>query len=605
MLYDMMVNHSFRCRENIRCFILWSALLLVSACNSSGNYSGVDLTTMDDIQSAIQDGFDSTVVVDSNPVTQPPADVLQALVPGLTLNSESLQPVEERFDFVVQQPMDAREFFALLTSGTEYSVAVHPGVSGSISALDLKNVSLQEALDQVSDLYGFVINKQGNIYQVLPGGLQTRIFYVDYLNVARSGSSNMQIVATGITQGQSALGTPGLGQALLGGGLNSARGQGAGAAGLLSGGVGGAGGQGSIGSSNTGGASINTSTQSDYWEGLEAVILEIINSGQVRQSQSGVSEVLTQSANNERSVIVSPQTGMVVVRAFPEELAQVESFLSASQEALQRQVILEAKILEVELKENFQSGIDLTALGKVNTDNEVSAEFSFFGDSIDAIGSPMAASYDSTDFNAVIRLLESQGNVQVISSPRISTLNNQKAVFKVGDEQFFLTEANTVSFGAGDQATTNQNNNLQPFFSGIALDVTPQISASGDITLHIHPILSQVKEDIKVIGGNEFPLANSTTRESDSIARARNGEVIVISGLMQTRSRGQEAGVPGAKDFPILGNAFEQRQRETIKTELVILLRALVDQDTMMQEVLNEHREGFENIRKEIDPYYR
>jgi len=605
MLYDMMVNHSFRCRENIRCFILWSALLLVSACNSSGNYSGVDLTTMDDIQSAIQDGFDSTVVVDSNPVTQPPADVLQALVPGLTLNSESLQPVEERFDFVVQQPMDAREFFALLTSGTEYSVAVHPGVSGSISALDLKNVSLQEALDQVSDLYGFVINKQGNIYQVLPGGLQTRIFYVDYLNVARSGSSNMQIVATGITQGQSALGTPGLGQALLGGGLNSARGQGAGAAGLLSGGVGGAGGQGSIGSSNTGGASINTSTQSDYWEGLEAVILEIINSGQVRQSQSGVSEVLTQSANNERSVIVSPQTGMVVVRAFPEELAQVESFLSASQEALQRQVILEAKILEVELKENFQSGIDLTALGKVNTDNEVSAEFSFFGDSIDAIGSPMAASYDSTDFNAVIRLLESQGNVQVISSPRISTLNNQKAVFKVGDEQFFLTEANTVSFGSGDLATTNQNNNLQPFFSGIALDVTPQISSSGDITLHIHPILSQVKEDIKVIGGQEFPLANSTTRESDSIARARNGEVIVISGLMQTRSRGQEAGVPGAKDFPILGNAFEQRQRETIKTELVILLRALVDQDTMMQEVLNEHREGFENIRKEIDPYYR
>lgn len=605
MLYDMINIHSTSYPVSKRWLVLWSVLLLVSGCNSAGNYSGIDLGTMDDIQSAIEDGFETTVEVDSDPVSQPPENVLQALVPGLTLNSESLQPVEDRFDFVVQQPMDAREFFALLTSGTEYSVAVHPGVSGSISALDLKNVSLQEALDQVSDLYGFVINKQGNIYQVLPGGLQTRIFYVDYLNVARSGSSNMQIVATGITQGQSALGTAGFSQAA--GALNAfgARGGAGGnaAAGLLNGA--GAGGGSGIGSSNTGGASINTSTQSDYWQGLEEVILEIINSGQVRQSQSGVAEVLTQSANNERSVIVSPQTGMVVVRAFPEELSQVEDFLSASQKALQRQVILEAKILEVELKENFQSGIDLTALGKVNSDNEVSAEFSFFGDSLDAIGSPMAVSYDSTDFNAVIQLLESQGNVQVISSPRISTLNNQKAVFKVGDEQFFLTEANTVSFGAGDLATTNQNNSLQPFFSGIALDVTPQISAGGDITLHIHPILSQVKEDIKVIGGQEFPLANSTTRESDSIARARNGEVIVISGLMQTRSRGQEAGVPGVKDFPVLGNAFEQRQRETIKTELVILLRALVDQDTMMQEVLNEHKEGFENIRKEIDPYYR
>lgn len=588
--------------------VLFGMVLLLAGCTTSGNYSSVDTTTLDDIQATIDTSYQQTVDSSSDPVARPPEDVLQALVPGLTLRSESLLPVEDRFDFVVQQPMDAREFFALLTAGTDYSVAVHPAVGGSISALDLKNVTLEEALEQVSALYGFVINKQGNIYQIMPGGLQTKIFYVDYLNVTRNGNSNMQIVATGITQGQSALGSAGFNSALGNSSLLS-RG-GLGQAGALTGGLGGVGGGvgglGGIGSSNTGGASINTSTEADYWEGLETVILEIISSGQVRQNEpGGLDGILSTSANNQRSVIVSPQTGMVVVRAFPEELAQVEEFLRASQEALQRQVILEAKILEVELTDNFQAGIDLTALGKVNTNNEIAAEFSFIGDQLDAIGSPTAVSYNSTDFNAVIRLLETQGNVQVISSPRISTLNNQKAVFKVGDEQFFLTSANTTSFGAGDQATTNSNNNLQPFFSGIALDVTPQISAKGDITLHIHPILSQVKEDIKVIAGEEFPLANSTTRESDSIARARNGEVIVISGLMQTRSRGQEAGVPGARDVPVLGRAFEQTQRETVKTELVILLRALVDQENQMQQMLDEHRQGFEEIRRQVDPYYR
>ena len=575
-------------------------LFFLVSCSTSSNYSSVDTATLDEIQTAIINSVEQTTELSEDPVSQPPTNVLEALVPGLTLENSNLQPIEERFDFAVQQAMDAREFFSLLTAGTDFSVAVHPGVTGSISALDLKNVTLAEAFDQVSVLYGFVIRKEGNIYQILPGGLQTRIFYVDYLNVSRNGDSSMQIVATGITQGQSALGTQGFNNAL--GATGSVLG---GRAGIASVGGAGGGGLGNIGSSNTGGASISTTTASDYWSTLEQTVSEIINSGQVRQNAGGVTGILSQSANNQRSVIVSPQTGMVVVRAFPEELAQVEEFLMASQEALQRQVILEAKILEVELKESFQAGIDLTALGKINTNNDVSAEFRFFGDQFDTISSPMAATYNSTDFNAVIQLLESQGNVQVISSPRISTLNNQKAVFKVGDEQFFLTGANTTSFGAGEQATTNSNNSLQPFFSGIALDVTPQISAQGDITLHIHPLLSQVKEDIKIIGGNEFPLANSTTRESDSIARARNGEVIVISGLMQSRARGQEAGLPGARDIPLLGGAFEQVQRETVKTELVILLRALVDQETMMQEVLEEHRQGMDEISKQIDPYYR
>jgi MSHA biogenesis protein MshL len=508
------------------------ALCLVS-CANPAKYEAVTIEVLDEIQDEFV-GIQEATSASRN--DSAPENILQALVPGLTLDSDVLQPVEERFDFVIQDPLDVREFFTLLTEGTDFSIAVHPAIEGTVSSLDLKNVTLEEALEQVSTLYGFALNKSGDVYQVLPGGMQTRIFKIDYLNVNRQGNSNMQITSIGISQSG-------------GQGNSNGSGQNSIAAQTGSFGGGGQGGQGA-GGLNSGGASINTTTDADYWEELESIILDIVNANPApATSLFGA----LGASGEQRSVIVSPHTGMIVVRAFPNELDQIADFLEQSQSALQRQVVLEAKILEVELKEGFQSGIDLRALGRLNGTNELSAQFNFVGDQLSANSTPLAVSYDAQDFDGVIQLLETQGTVSVISSPRISTLNNQKAVFKVGDEQFFLTSANTTSFGAGDQSTTNQNANLQPFFSGIALDVTPQISDEGDIILHIHPILSQVQEDIKIINGSEFPLANSTTRESDSIARAENGEVIVISGLMQTRTRGQESGVPGVKDVPLLG----------------------------------------------------
>ena len=293
---------------------------------------------------------------------------------------------------------------------------------------------------------------------------------------------------------------------------------------------------------------------------------------------------------------------MILVRAYPKELKEVGEFIEASQAALQRQVILEAKILEIELSEGFQSGINLQALG----DGEVNAAYGS-GDIDQSIaGTPLSLNLNFTDFSGVIKLLESQGNVQVISSPRILTLNNQKAIFKVGQESYYLTAANTTAFGTqGTGNVVNSNSNLEPFFSGIALDVTPQISEAGDIILHIHPILSEVKEEVKRILDNDFPLASSATRESDTIARVRNGEVIVISGLMQTRSRGSTSGIPGVDEIPIISRPLEQNERTTVKTELVILLRAIVDDKDAMQRSIDDSIERVKKLRARIDPFYR
>ena len=571
-------------------------------CQTTSQYATFDTETLAAVETALVTSRDQNTQTKS---IQAPLEVLNAMLPRLDLGGEDSGGSPTRFDFSVKDEMAVREFFGLLTADTNHSVVIHPDVTGEISALDLKNVTVEQVIEQVAEIYGFVITSDAGIYQVRPGGLQTRIFNLNYLNVTRQGSSSMSVSSSGISQG-------GGGQ----GGQGEQGGQGGGNQGRQAGGNQGGGGQqggGQGGGGQGGGASLSTETETDFWSGLEAVIKSIVG---LQAGQGNLGNLLGGAAV-QRSVIISPHTGMILVKAYPEELKQVDAFLRASQEALQRQVILEAKILEVELNESFQAGINLQSLydGSLETGltldslvasgNRTSVEYGSSASGIGSAGRPLTLNMNFSDFGGVIRLLETQGNVQVISSPRILTLNNQKAIFKVGEEAYYLTNSNTVSFGAGIEQTTNQNSNLEPFFSGIALDVTPQISGEGNIILHIHPILSDVKEDLKIINGQEFPLANSATRESDTIARVRHGEVIVISGLMQTKSSGTKSGVPGMNRIPVLGGALEQKQRETKKTELVILLRALVDQDRVMESMLDESVERVRTMRRVIDPYYQ
>jgi MSHA biogenesis protein MshL len=197
----------------------------------------------------------------------------------------------------------------------------------------------------------------------------------------------------------------------------------------------------------------------------------------------------------------------------------------------------------------------------------------------DGIGGVFGVGVDFKDFSGFIQLLETQGMVKVLSSPRISTVNNQKAVIKVGTDDFFVTDVSQTTT-VGTSTTTTPSVTLTPFFSGIALDVTPQISVDGDVILHIHPTVSEVNDQNKVVTiGNDtvtLPLALSTIRESDSIVRARNNQVIVIGGLMQSASRSSNAGAPGLRKVPGLGLGFSQRREQNSRSELVILVRPVV-----------------------------
>jgi MSHA biogenesis protein MshL len=194
-----------------------------------------------------------------------------------------------------------------------------------------------------------------------------------------------------------------------------------------------------------------------------------------------------------------------------------------------------------------------------------------------------SAAVATEEFSAMLNLLETQGDVNVLSSPRVATVNNQKAVIKVGVDEFFLTDVELQNSNTTGTATQQQNFDvdLTPFFDGIALDVTPQISQDGMVTLHVHPSVTDVSSQQKrfQFSNNQdfsFPLARSDVRESDSIVRARDGEIVVIGGLMKESTSETQSRVPLLGSIPLLGALFRHQSTETVKRELVILLRPRV-----------------------------
>ena len=507
--------------------------------------------------------------------------VFASLLPPLKIEMpKTRQPLEERFNLSFNN-VPASQFFMALVAGTRYNMLVHPDVTGTISA-NLKNVTLFEALDAIRELYGYEYKVEGTRIYVKPLSLQTSIFQVNYLSGSRRGSSDIRVTSGSVSDVVSNNS----------GGNNTSGSQS----------------QSGTTSHAVDSSKISTTSNNDFWGELKASLNAIIGD------------------KDGRSVVISPQSGVVVIRAMSDELRNVSTFLKATQLSVDRQVILEAKIIEVSLNDNFQSGVNWSAFGGkgsrtslgyvapgttlssvagtaltsggTNAVNAVAG--STLGAANSAAGSLFGLAFQNSNFAALISFLDSQGTVHVLSSPRIATMNNQKAVLKVGTDEFFVTKL-TTSQGVSSGNTTTlpiTTVDVQPFFSGVSLDVTPQIDAIGNITLHIHPSVSQVTTVDKVInlgasGGTlSLPLASSAISETDSVVRGQDGRIIAIGGLMRQSSSSDRAQVPGAADVPVLGNLFRNNSRVSQKSELVILLKPTIVQgeDSWDQDMLDSQR---------------
>ena len=522
------------------------------------------------------------------PATDPVADALLPPASKLAKELPKARPaLEERFN-VAFNNVPAQQFFRSIVAGTRYNMLVHPEVSGSISA-NLKDVTLQETLEAIREMYGYDYKIEGNRVTIRPLTMQTRMFRVNYLVGSRRGASNLRVTSTSVSNAgnnNNGYGNQGAGNQGMGNNQgnnqnnpnnpNDPYGQ---------------------GNSQLQSTDVNTSSDNDFWTDLRAAIEAIVGS-----KQGG------------RSVVVSPQSGVLVIRAMPEELRNVDAYLKATQLAVDRQVILEAKILEVELNDQFQSGINWASFASIKSSHPnrvsgglispgtglaplpytggqppvisngsgLSASTGFsLSNAANAAGSLFGLAVQTNNFAALISFLESQGTVHVLSSPRIAAVNNQKAVLKIGTDEFYVTGVTTTTNNTATGNTITPSVTLQPFFSGVVLDVTPQIDDSGNILLHVHPSVSQVSTVTKGVnlgsaGSLSLPLAASSTSELDSIVRGQDGQVVAIGGLMRQASTDDTSQLPGAGRVPVLGALFRNKNKINQKRELVVLIKPTI-----------------------------
>lgn len=547
-------------------------LLSVAGCASSGQGT---------VKQAINTDMNTAVRESARSSKQ--SEVEKALLPPLAVPvqpAESKMPVEPRFDLIVNNT-PAQQVFMAIVSGTRFSMLVPPDVNGNIS-LNLKDVTVFDALEAIREIYGYDYKVDGARIYIQPAGLQTRIFQVNYLTGQRDGKSSLRVASGSVADAPMNAGTTA---------------------------------PAGVQSSNRESSKVSTTSKSDFWQELSTALNAIVG------TEKG------------RSVVISPMSGVIVVRAMPDELRNIAAYLRASQISVDRQVILEAKIIEVQLNDSFQSGVNW-AVFKTGANSGLSAGTIAPGTTLSTTGvlgngiitstpgadiaaaaagalpagatagSLFGLAFQTGNFAAMLNFLESQGDVHVLSSPRIATLNDQKAVLKVGTDEFFVTEVSGGTQATTAIAGTAPTVKVQPFFSGIMLDVTPRIDENGEIILHVHPSVSTVTTVTKTVNlgtsspgvSNVYnlPLASSSVSETDSVVRARDGQIVAIGGLMRQASFDDKSGVPG------LPKAVSgQTSQITQKRELVILIKpTIVNNDRDWVDDITRSRNRINNLNR-------
>lgn len=513
-------------------FVACTVAFTLSACQSVGHQKPTE------IEGALNEAYTQNVSQNVELPSDVEADLMNNGSGAVTGEAGN----EKRIT-VNAKNVEAKAFFGSLVQGTKYNLVLHPDVRGRVT-LSMKNVTAREALNAVSDIYGYSIEVNNDQVQVFPAALRSETFTVDYLQLKRAGVS-LTTLSSGAKSLDSDSDNGGDGNERV--------------------------------SMPTGGTSIETSSESDFWKQLEVAVAAMIGKG------------------DGRSIVVSPQASLMTVRAYPNELREVRRFIDAAESRLKRQVILEAKILEVTLSDGYQQGVNWTNIakavgsGSVNISRPVS---NLVGNAASQlVGGQTNITITDGHFESVLSFLDTQGDVNVLSSPRVTAANNQKAMIKVGGDEYFVTD---LSFSSTNNEFSEGGPNIEltPFFSGISLDVTPQIDDNNGVLLHVHPAVIDVKTEEKTIQLGTavepyiLPLAKTSVRESDSIIHAQSGDVVVIGGLMKSGYNEVVSKVPVLGDIPFLGHLFRNVNREKQKTELVILLKpSVVGEDTWEKEI--------------------
>jgi len=533
---------------------------------------------------------------------------------------------------VIVNGVRVHDLLFALARDARINVDIHPGITGSVT-LNAIDQTLPQLLKRIASQVDMRFELDGANLVVMPDTPYLKNYKVDYVNMSRDTSGTVAVTT------QVASGTPGTGTA----GTTSA-----------------------TASANNSITRIENKAQNHFWEKLEQNIKDILRETDKilpegtsetvveeanAQTTTGTGAPAASSAGNNRraagvpsivsspnpasvqssgttivrrstfreaaSVIANAESGVITVRATSRQHEKVQEFVDQVMQSVKRQVLIEATIAEVKLSQNYQQGIEWSSIGNAgfnlsqgkvttgttgNSKNISSLPDTFFKL---AYLNPNSR-YGEID--AAVKLLDAFGTVKVLSSPKLSVMNNQTAVLKVVDnEVYFTIKADTTA--NANTSTTTFTTTLQSVPVGFVMNVTPQVGDSETVILNIRPSISSIVRWVKdpnpslanpcgpIVSGSKCgmePIESSIpvirTREMESVMRVDNGNIAVMGGLIEDRIDYIDNATPGISSIKFLGELFKQRNDTTTKTELVVFLRPIVLKDASIDGDLREMR---------------
>ena len=512
------------------------------------------------------------------------ATLLLPLVCGLPLVCQEAKGVESprRITLSVRDA-DLKDLLRAAAEDTDFNITFEADVETRIKGLDLKAVTLQEILDQILPNLGLGYVKTGRTLHIQKSEGGLRFYQVDHLAMRRLGSKSFSVNASGQL-------------------IQSTGGGSGGSSGGSGGDSGGGGAQGS-GSSSAYTSSLNTGNGFDPWEEIRSGLTTLVFGESISGESSpaaggGVAGPSSLSfARNGKTLMIHPDSGLVVVGADPGTQKRVESYLTELRRRNRRQVLLEARIVEVTLGNDSQIGVDWNGLlsagaASGGTGTDIRGTFTTGGTNnmnLDAATEGLAKLVvQNARIAATLSALAREGRLQVLSSPRISTLNNQKAILRVvREEAFFLQNSQTTGTGGVGGFSTTINITPMVVPVGIVLDILPQIADDNTVTLSVNPSISEIVAIRSLVvqgqgnsGGASATMPVVDRRDLDAVVRLKSGETLVLAGIIRTKESVDDRGVPWIRKIPLLGNLFTKKEKSKTHTELAIFITPTLIDDS-------------------------
>jgi len=454
----------------------------------------------------------------------PESDIPDIVRPLPAVTAPQLEAPLELYSVVVQD-VDVRQLLFAMARDADINIDVHSSVTGSVS-MNAIDQTLPQILDRLARQVSIVWDFEREDYLTVEADLpELRNYQIDYVNVARNATSAVEVAS----------------------------------------GVGGD-------ETNTSTSSLSQVSNNDFWQMLE----------------SNLSTILGESAGDDStsSIIMSPESGLVTVRATNRQHEDIFTFIETVRTRALYQVLIEATIVEVNLNDRFQSGVDWSLLARDN--GQVSFTQDLLGLNLASTPTNVLTIDKSAGPDAItstVRLLSQFGDTKVLSSPKIMALNNQTAMLRVVDSRIYFTisvEPGVAASAAGPGIPTVFTSEVHSVPIGFTMAVTPQISENDQVTLNIRPTISRI---VRFVNDPNPALAAENVinqipevqiREIESILKVESGQIAILGGLMQDTVENSNSGLPGLNRLPIIGNLFSRKDDNLVKTELIIFIRPVV-----------------------------